>query len=122
MESGVSKVKPRYNSHYGSYSKNRYYDALKTAKNTPTAKQKKFFASLCAKCVENGIDAGCGHPLNNRIDYASGISLLLERLQNAGINVHGNGKEFTKTVTVGMDERGRDVFQVGLKERSFVNE
>lgn len=108
-------MKERYHSHYGSYSKNRYYDALKTSKNTPTAKQKKFFAALCAMCTEHGIDAGCGHPLNNRVDYASGINLLLERLQHHGVDVHGNGVSYGVKYTTGTDSRGRDFTETSLE-------
>lgn len=109
-------MKPRYNSHYGSYSKNRYYDDLKSEKNKPTAKQKKFHNQLCAICNANGIDAGCGHPLRIRPDYSSAISILLERLQAAGVDVHGNGKQFTKCVEIGMDDRGKDYVSQTMKE------
>lgn len=109
-------MKEVYHSHYGSYSKNRYYDDLKTEKNKPTAKQKKFHAQLCAICNANGIDAGCGHPLRVRYDYSSAINILLERLQNAGVDVHGNGKQFTKSVEIGMDDRGKDHVAVSMKE------
>lgn len=109
-------MKSRSNSHYGSYSKNRYYDDIKTERNKPTAKQKKFFAGLCAMCHENGIDPGVGHPMRIWCDYSSGINLLLERLQAAGVDVHGNGKQFTKSVEIGTDDRGKDYVSQSMKE------
>ena len=107
-------MKEKYHSHYGSYSKNRYYDDLKTDKNTPTAKQKKFYAHLAGLCKEHNIDPSLGHPLRNRIDYASGINLLIERLQHHGIDVHGNGVTYGVRYSTGTDNRGRDFTETSL--------
>ena len=101
-------MKPKHHSHYGSYSKNRYYDDLATEKSKPTAKQKKFFAALCAMCHENNIDVSTGHSLRNRVDYALAINTLISRLNESGIDVHGNGKNFTHCHSYGTDDRGRD--------------
>lgn len=107
-------MKEKYHSHYGSYSKNRYNDDLKTAKNTPTEKQKKFYSHLAGLCKQNNIDPNLGHPLRNRIDYASGINLLIERLQFHGIDIHGNGLTYGVRYTTGTDSRGRDYTETSL--------
>lgn len=111
-------MKSRYNSHYGSYSKNRYYDEIARLKITPTAKQIKFAKSLFAMCKENDVDAKLGYPLMTIGDYATAIGTLLKRLQDAGVDVHGNGKQFSRCIEVGIDDRGKDYVKEFLKEDS----
>ena len=61
-------------------------------KSLPTAKQKKFFKSLIIKCKESGIDCNTGRT-STRGEYSLAIDKLLERLQEAGVDVKGNGKK-----------------------------
>ena len=109
-------MQSRYNSHYGSYSKNRYHNDLMREKTTPTAKQKKFLCRLFAMCNENGIDPGIGHKLKTRCDYSVAINTLIARLNEAGVEVQGNGKTFTKCVATGTDSRGRDFMEERMEE------
>lgn len=101
-------MKPRHNYQYGSYSRNRYHDDLAAEKTKPTAKQKKFLACLCTKCKENDLETAVGFRLYSRVDYAAAINTLIARLNEAGVEIQGNGKNFTKSVAIGTDSRGRD--------------
>lgn len=62
------------------------------AKETPTAKQIKFYKRLYAICKEHNIDTDTGEYTRTRGDYMIAIDTLLERLKAAGIDVNGNGK------------------------------
>lgn len=50
----------------------------------PTIKQKKFFAFLCIKCRENGLSEKTGFILSTAEDYSKAITILRQRLKNAG--------------------------------------
>jgi len=87
---------------YGSRSTG--YAAYEQAKHTPTYKQKRFFNRLCAMCRENGLDPATGEPVRTRSDYGIAIDKLLARLQEAGVDVKGNGKKGEYILTVGEDK------------------
>lgn len=100
--------------------------AVQQARSTPTAKQVRFFKRLCVMCRENGIDTAIGHGTRTRADMAMAIDKLLARLQEAGIDVNGNGKSAEYVLTVGSDRRGRyyvdekiRVDEAGEKEESY---
>ena len=80
------------------------YAAYQQAKQTPTDKQKRFFRQLCAMCRENGLDPSVGHAVSSRSDYGMAIDKLIARLQEAGIDVRGNGKKADYVLTVGEDK------------------
>lgn len=80
------------------------YGAYQQAKQTPTDKQKRFFKKLCAMCRENGLDPSVGHAVSSRSDYGMAIDKLIARLQEAGIDVRGNGKKADYVLTVGEDK------------------
>lgn len=77
------------------------------AKQTPTARQVKFYKQLYALCKKNDIDTSTGEYTRTRADYAMAIDKLLERLREAGIDVQGNGKEASYVLKVGEDRRRR---------------
>lgn len=58
-------------------------------------------------CRENGLDTAIGHGTRTRADMAMAIDKLLKRLQEAGIDIHGNDKSAEYVLTVGSDRRGR---------------
>lgn len=76
-------------------------------KSLPTAKQKKFFRSLIIKCKENGIDCNTGRT-RTRGEYVLAIDKLLERLQEAGVDVKGNGKKATLVLNHKTDARNNE--------------
>lgn len=76
-------------------------------KSMPTAKQKKFFRSLVAKCKENGIDCNTGRT-RTRGEYALAIDKLLEMLQESGVDVKGNGKNSALVLTHKPDARNNE--------------
>lgn len=95
---------------------NRYLDygardagnfAYYRAKQTPTAKQIKFYKRLYALCKENEIDVKTGDYTRTRLDYAMAIDTLIKRLQENGIAINGSDKEVTFVVTHGTDHAGR---------------
>ena len=94
----------RYLDYYANDVGNRAYWR---AKETPTTKQIKFYKQLYAMCKENDIDTSTGDYTRTRADYAMAIDRLLERLQEAGIDVQGNGKEASYVLKVGEDRRRR---------------
>ena len=71
-----------------------------TERRKPTQKQKNFFKVLVAKCKEHDIDVAIGKHLNYRVDYADGIGLLLDRLEEAGIPVRKSEEEFYRLLIV----------------------
>jgi hypothetical protein len=77
------------------------------AKQTPTAKQIKFYKKLYAMCKENGVDTDTGEYTKTRGDYALAIDSLINRLEEKGIDVKGNGKDATLVLSHGSDRRGR---------------
>lgn len=81
--------------------------AYRRAKETPTAKQVKFYKKLYALCKENGIDPKTGGFTHSRVEYAMAIDTLLERLKEHGIDIHGNGKDAAYVLSHGVDRRGR---------------
>lgn len=86
-----------------------------SARRMPTAKQIKFYNSLYGMCKDNNIDHTTHHA-HTRAGYARAIDMLLERLKEANIDVHGNGKDSKIILMVGEDEKGRDF----AKERIIV--
>ena len=80
------------------------YSEYQQAKNTPTVKQTKFFRKLCAMCRENGVDVEIGQPVKSRSDYGMAIDKLIARLQEAGVDIKGNGKKAEYILTVGEDK------------------
>lgn len=76
-------------------------------KNLPSVKQKKFFTRLIMRCKENGIDCNTGRT-HTRGEYALAIDKLLKRLQEAGIDVKGNGKTATLVLTHKTDARNNE--------------
>ena len=80
--------------------------AVETAQATPTHKQVKFVRKLFAMCRENGVDTATGERMKTRVEYAMMIDTLLARLQAAGVDVWGNGKEAVYVVSIGEDGCG----------------
>ena len=93
---------------------NRAYEGVRIQ---PTFKQVKFYNSLYGKCKDNNIDATTNHP-HSRAGYARAIDMLLQRLQEAGIDVYGNNKDAKIVLMIGEDEKGR----LYSKERIVVEE
>lgn len=81
---------------------NIYYKA----KMTPTAKQIKFYKKLYAMCKDNNIDAITKHE-HTRMGYARAIDELIDRLNEHGVNVNGNGETADYVLVVGEDRRRR---------------
>lgn len=77
-----------------------------SARRQPTHKQVKFYNSLYGKCKDNNIDATTNHA-HTRAGYARAIDMLLQRLQEAEIDVYGNGKEGKSVLMIGEDKKGR---------------
>lgn len=76
-------------------------------RSLPTAKQKKFFVKLIMMCKDNELDCNTGRT-QTRAEYACAIDLLIERLQEAGIDVRGNGKKGTLVLTHKTDTRNNE--------------
>ena len=66
-------------------------------RQTPTAKQKKFFLRLVCMCKERGLDAGVGFSMHTRADYSMAIDILKERLAAAGVKI-GKPEKIAKYV------------------------
>ncbi len=81
--------------------------AYRRAKETPTAKQIKFYKKLYAMCKENEIDTDIGLYTRTRGDYAVAIDKLIGRLQEHGVDVKGNGKNATLVLHHHVDRHGR---------------
>jgi hypothetical protein len=78
------------------------------AKQTPTAKQIKFYKRLYALCKENNIDTKTGEYTKTRVDYAQAIDKLLERLKENGIDTYSSSdKEVSFVISHGTDHAGR---------------
>lgn len=88
------------------YAKDVGDNAYNRAKQTPTAKQVRFYKKLYAMCKENNIDPVTKHK-HTRMGYAMAIDKLLNRLQEHGVDVSGNGKDAKYVLTVGEDRRRR---------------
>jgi hypothetical protein len=82
----------------------RVYERLR---RQPTARQMQFYRCLYAACKEHGIDAKTGHP-HTRVGVSIAINALLERLNAAGVNIHGNGKTADHVLIVDEDKHGSD--------------
>lgn len=80
--------------------------AVETAQATPTNKQVRFCRKLFALCRENGLDTATGEPLRTRMDYALVIDKLLFRLQAAGVDIKGNGKQAGYVYAIAPDRNG----------------
>lgn len=89
---------------YLGFEKTRSQYEYEKVRSQPTAKQKKFFTALVMKCKENGIDCNTGRT-RTRGEYAYGIDVLLKRLQEAGVDVKGNGKNATLVLNHKSDVR-----------------
>lgn len=99
------------------------YGAYQQAKRTPTVKQTRFFKQLCAMCRENGLDPSVGHAVSSRSDYGMAIDKLIARLQEAGIDVRGNGKKADYVLTVGEDKyTGSDYAHESIRVRDECEE
>jgi len=55
-------------------------------------------------CWKNGLDPSVGHAVSSRSDYAMAIDKLIARLQEAGVDIKGNGKKADYVLTVGEDK------------------
>lgn len=77
------------------------------AKETPTAKQVKFYKKLYALCKTHDIDPKVGKYTVTRMDYSIAINTLIERLTEKGIDVKTNNKNATHVITHGTDHAGR---------------
>lgn len=98
-------------------------DVYHAAKHKPTAKQMKFYKRLYALCKEHGVDPKVGDYTRTRTDYAVAIDVLLERLQDHGVDVKGNGKQATYVMELKEDRHRRltatehiDVEEGGTKQ------
>lgn len=89
---------------YLGYEKVRAQKEYEREKSIPTVKQKKFYISLVMKCKENGIDH-VTHRVYTRGEYALAIDKLIKRLQEAGVDVKGNGKKATLVLNHKTDSR-----------------
>lgn len=77
------------------------------AKQTPTAKQIKFYKRLYAMCKENDIDPKTGSYTVTRADYAMAIDELIKRLQEHGVDIKGSNKNVDIILSHGTDRQGR---------------
>lgn len=89
---------------YLGYEKIRSQAEYEYERSLPTARQKKFFIRLIMMCRENGLDCNTGRT-KSRGEYALAIDRLLERLQEAGIDVKGNCKKGTLVLNHKADAR-----------------
>jgi len=89
------------------YAKDVGDNAYHKAKQTPTAKQVRFYKRLFAMCKEHGLDTDTGGYARTRVEVGWAIDKLLERLKEHGVDVNGNDKEATYVLEVGVDRRGR---------------
>lgn len=89
------------------YAKDIGDSAYQKAKQTPTAKQVRFYKRLYAMCKENEIDTDTGEYARTRVEIGWAIDKLLERLKENGVDVNGNGKDATYVLEIGEDRRGR---------------
>lgn len=97
------------------YAKDIGDSAYQKAKQTPTAKQVRFYKRLFAMCKENGLDTDTGDYARTRVEIGWAIDKLLERLQAHGIDINGNGKDATYVLEVGVDRRGRSYAHERIK-------
>ncbi len=89
--------------------------AVQRAKETPTAKQRKFYNRLYAMCKSNGIDTNTGNYTRTRGDFAMAIDKLINRLQEHGVDIHGNNKDATLVISYGTDRHGRYYRKEGIE-------
>jgi hypothetical protein len=89
--------------------------AYHRAKETPTAKQVRFYKRLYAMCKENGIDTDTGKYTRTRMDYAMAIDMLIERLKEHGIDVSGNNKDETYVLERRENRYGEDYVNERIK-------
>ena len=102
-----SNYRLNHSRHLDYYAMDVGNEAYNRAKETPTAKQVKFYKRLYAICRENNIDPKTGEYTRTRMDYAMAIDTLIKRLQEAGIDVSGNGNKADYVIKAGEDRRGR---------------
>lgn len=94
--------KPQHNrkmEYSAKYAADAEYERLR---NTPTARQIRFFKKLCVLCKEHGIE----NPIKReetrtRLLMADAIDKLIKLLNNNGVDVHGNGKTAKGVITHG---------------------
>lgn len=79
---------------------------VETAQATPTNKQVRFVRKLFAICKENGVETSTGGSLRTRVDYAQTIDILIARLNAAGVDIRGNGKEAAYVFGIAPDRNG----------------
>lgn len=92
---------------YLGYEKVRSQSEYEHERSMPTAKQKKFFVRLVMMCKENEINCDTGRT-RSRGEYALAIDKLLKRLQEAGVDVKGNGKKGTLILHHKTDARNNE--------------
>ena len=76
-------------------------------RSRPTHKQKSFFKGLIMMCKENNIDCNTGRT-QTRGEYAMAIDKLIKRLEEAGVDVKGNGKSATLVLNHKADARNNE--------------
>ena len=79
-------------------------NAYEYEKHRPTHKQINFYRKLYAICKKNKIDTNTGTYTKTRMDYAMAIDKLLERLNENGIDIKGNGKKAEYVLKVNSDK------------------
>ena len=99
--------KLNHSRHIDLYARDIGENAYRQAKETPTAKQVRFYKRLYAMCKEHGLETRTGSHARTRAQYGMAIDTLLKRLQEAGVDVKGNGKQGTYELTIGEDHRRR---------------
>lgn len=110
------KHKLNHNRHLDYFAKDVGDAAIEVEEQTPTERQKHFLRQLCALCRENQIDPAVGQSVRSRVDYAQAIDLLIDRLNENGVEVKGNGKTAKYVAIVGEDRRRR----MTAKEKIFI--
>lgn len=104
----MSKLNYKFNhNRYLGHEKIRSQAEYEEEKSIPTFKQKKFFTKLIMLCKENGLNCDTGRT-QSRGEYSSAIDKLLKRLQEAGVNTNGNGKEGTLVLSHKPDARNNE--------------
>lgn len=104
----MAKKPLNHSRHLDYYAKDIGDNAYYKAKQTPTAKQVRFYKRLFAICKENGLPTDTGVYTRTRSDYGRAIDTLLAQLRENGIDINGNGKEAMYVLEIGEDRRGRE--------------
>lgn len=74
-------------------------------KATPTYKQVKFYKKLYAMCKEHNVDPNTNET-HSRAGLGRVIDILIERLEEKGIDIKTNGKPFSSVLMIGSDKYG----------------